>query len=57
MGRAVELVGEADDIWLARPLPAGDAARPWARVAPAADRAALAPGLGLIYLGSPLGGS
>jgi hypothetical protein len=54
MSRAVELVGEADDIWLAKPLPAGDAARPWARVAPAADRAKLAPGLGLLYLESPL---
>lgn len=52
--RAVELVGEADDIWLSKSLPAGDPARPWARVAPAADRAALAPGLGLVYLESPL---
>jgi hypothetical protein len=54
MSRAVELVGDADDIWLAKPLPAGDIARPWARVAPAADRATLAPGLGLLYLESPL---
>ena len=54
VNRAVELVGAADDIWLAKPLPAGDAARPWARVAPAADRATLASGLGLIYLESPL---
>jgi len=54
MSRAVELMGEADDIWLAKPLPAGDGARPWARVAPAADRASLAPGLGLVYLESPL---
>jgi len=52
--RAVELLGEADDIWLAKPLPAGDAARPWVRVAPAADRASLASGLGLVYLESPL---
>lgn len=52
--RAVELVGEADDIWLAKPLPPGDSARPWARVAPAADRVALAPGLGLVYLETPL---
>jgi tetratricopeptide (TPR) repeat protein len=52
--RAVELLGEADDIWLAKPLPAGDAARPWARMAPDADRASLATGLGLVYLESPL---
>ena len=52
--RAVELLGEADDIWLAKPLPAGDAARPWMRVAPAADRASLVSGLGLVYLESPL---
>ena len=52
--RAVELLGEADDIWLAKPLPAGDAARPWVRVAPVADRAALMSGLGLVYLESPL---
>ncbi len=54
VSRVVELMGEADDIWLAKPLPAGDPARPWARVAPAADRASLAPGLGLVYLESPL---
>lgn len=54
LGRAVELVGEADDIWLARPLPEGDPSRPWSRVAPAADRAALTPGLGLVYLETPL---
>jgi hypothetical protein len=54
VNRAVELLGEADDIWLAKPLPAGDPARPWARVAPAADRALLPSGLGLIYLESPL---
>jgi len=54
VNRAVELLGEADDIWLAKPLPVDDAARPWARVAPAADRAALPSGLGLIYLESPL---
>jgi len=54
VSRAVELIGEADDIWLAKPLPAGDAARPWMRVAPDADRASLAPGLGLVYLESPL---
>jgi tetratricopeptide (TPR) repeat protein len=54
IGRAVELLGEADDIWLAKPLPAGDPARPWARVAPSADRASLASGLGLVYLESPL---
>lgn len=52
--RAVELLGEADDIWLAKPLPAGDAARPWVRVAPAADRASLASGLGLVYLETTL---
>lgn len=52
--RAVELVGEADDLWLTKPLLAGDSGRPWARVAPAADRAALAPGLGLLYLERPL---
>jgi hypothetical protein len=52
--RAVELVGEADDIWLAKPLPAGDPARPWTRTSPAADRASLVPGLGLVYLESPL---
>lgn len=55
VSRAVELIGDADDIWLAKPLPAGDPARPWARVAPAADRASLASGLGLVYLESPLG--
>jgi tetratricopeptide repeat protein len=55
VSRAVELLGEADDIWLAKPLPAGDPARPWMRVAPDADRAALASGLGLVYLESPLG--
>jgi hypothetical protein len=54
IGRAVELVGDPDDIWLAKPLPAGDPARPWARMAPAADRASLAPGLGLVYLEQPL---
>lgn len=54
VSRAVELVGEADDIWLAKPLPSGDAARPWMRVAPAADRASLVSGLGLVYLESPL---
>ncbi len=54
VNRAVELVGAADDIWLAKPLLAGDAARPWMRVAPAADRASLASGLGLVYLESPL---
>lgn len=54
VSRAVELMGEADDLWLAKPLPAGDPARPWARVAPAADHASLAPGLGLVYLESPL---
>ncbi len=54
VSRAVELVGAADDIWLAKPLPAGDAARPWARVSPTADRASLASGLGLVYLESPL---
>lgn len=52
--RAVELLGEADDIWLAKPLPAGDPARPWVRVEPSADRAALRSGLGLVYLESPL---
>ncbi|MBI5776940.1 MAG: hypothetical protein HY444_06070, partial [Nitrospirae bacterium] len=54
VNRAVELLGTADDIWLAKPLPAGDPARPWARVAPDADRASLASGLGLVYLESPL---
>jgi len=54
VSRAVELMGEADDIWLAKPLPAGDPARPWARVAPPADLASLAPGLGLVYLENPL---
>jgi len=54
VSRAVELVGEADDIWLAKSLPAGDAARPWARMVPAADRSSLASGLGLVYLESPL---
>lgn len=52
--RVVELLGQADDIWLAKPLPSGDSARPWMRVAPAADRASLASGLGLVYLESPL---
>ena len=55
--RALELIGEADDLWLAKPLPAGDSARPWARVAPGADRASLAPGIGLLYLDAPLEGS
>ena len=54
MSRAVELVGAAGDIWLAKPLPAGDMTRPWARVSPAADHASLASGLGLVYLESPL---
>ncbi len=54
VSRAVELMGEADDLWLAKPLPAGDPARPWSRVAPAADRASLTPGLGLVYTQSPL---
>ena len=54
VSRAVELIGDADDIWLAKPLPAGDPARPWTRVAPATDRASLTPGLGLVYLESPL---
>ncbi len=52
--RTVELLGDADDIWLAKPLPAGDPARPWARVAPGADRASLAAGMGLVYLDTPL---
>ncbi|MGH7260802.1 MAG: hypothetical protein ACREI9_08990, partial [Nitrospiraceae bacterium] len=52
--RTVELLGDADDIWLAKPLSAGDPARPWARVAPGADRAALAAGIGLVYLDAPL---
>jgi tetratricopeptide (TPR) repeat protein len=56
-GRALELIGEADDLWLAKPLPAGDSARPWARVTPAADRVSLAPGIGLLYLDAPLEGS
>lgn len=52
--RAVELVGESDDIWLAKPLPAGDGGRPWARVAPSADRTSLAAGMGLVYLETPV---
>lgn len=55
VNRAVELVGAAYDIWLTKPLLAGDVARPWTRVAPAADRASLASGLGLVYLENPLG--
>lgn len=54
VARAVELLGEADDIWLTKPLPAGDPLRPWTRIAPAADRASLASGLGLLYLERPL---
>lgn len=52
--RTVELLGDADDIWLAKPLSAGDPARPWARIAPRADRASLAAGIGLVYLDAPL---
>ena len=52
--RTVELLGDADDIWLAKPLSAGDAVRPWARIAPKADRASLSAGIGLIYLDAPL---
>lgn len=54
LDRTVELLGNADDIWLAKLLPTGDPARPWARVAPGADRASLAAGMGLIYVDTPL---
>jgi len=56
-GRALELIGEADDLWLAKTLPTGDSARPWVRVTPGTDRASLAPGMGLLYLETPLDGS
>lgn len=52
--RTVELMGTADAIWLTKPLAAGDPTKPWVRLTAAADRAALAPGLGLLYLEHPL---
>jgi hypothetical protein len=54
LDRTVELLGDVDDVWLAKPLPAGDPSRPWAGVAPRADRASLAAGMGLVYLDAPL---
>jgi tetratricopeptide (TPR) repeat protein len=54
LDRTVELLGDADDIWLVKPLPAGDPARPWAGIAPRADRASPAAGMGLVYLDCPL---
>jgi hypothetical protein len=54
LDRTVELLGEANDVWLVKPLPAGDPARPWARIAPKADRASPAAGIGLVYLDAPL---
>ncbi len=54
LDRTVELLGDTDDIWLVKPLSAGDPARPWAGIAPKADRASLAAGIGLVYLDAPL---
>lgn len=48
--RAIELIGNAEQVWVAVPLPEGDLAQPRRLLKPASDRAALAKGIGLIYV-------
>jgi hypothetical protein len=54
LARAVELIGQAEAIWLAKPLGSGDPLRPWTRLAPEANHPMLESGLGVLYLERPL---
>ena len=48
----IDLIGEAERIWVAIPLPAGETARLVERVHPTTDRDAFIKGISLIYLGT-----
>jgi len=50
--RMVDLIGEAERVWVAAPLPAGGSTRLAQRVHPTTDRDAFAKGIGLIYMGT-----
>ncbi|HKW86692.1 MAG TPA: hypothetical protein VJM82_06460, partial [Nitrospiraceae bacterium] len=48
--RLIELLGGADRIWVAAPLPEGDLAGLGERLRPTADRASRAKGIGVMYM-------
>lgn len=48
----IEMIGEAERIWVAIPLPAGETARLVERVHPTTDRDAFIKGISLIYTGT-----
>jgi tetratricopeptide (TPR) repeat protein len=50
--RMVDLIGDAERIWVAIPLPAGETARLVERVHPTTDRDAFIKGISLIYMGT-----
>jgi hypothetical protein len=50
LSRAIAVIGEAHRIWATIPFPAGESGRLRERLHPAADRAALPDGIGLIYV-------
>ena len=50
--RMVDMIGEAERIWVAIPLPAGETARLVERVHPTTDRDAFIKGISLIYTGT-----
>ncbi|MGH7429517.1 MAG: tetratricopeptide repeat protein [Candidatus Methylomirabilaceae bacterium] len=50
--RMIDLIGDAERIWVATPLPAGASARLAQRVPPTTNRDAFAKGVGLIYVGT-----
>jgi hypothetical protein len=49
LSRAVEVIGEANRVWIAIPLPAGELDRVAERVRPDVDRASLPRGIGVMY--------
>ena len=48
--RLIELLGGADQIWVATPLPEGGLVRLGDRLKPTTDRASLAKGIGVMYV-------
>ena len=50
--RMIDLIGDAERIWIAAPLPVGELARLAERVHPATDRDAFPKGVSLLYMGN-----
>jgi len=50
--RMIDLIGDAERVWVAAPLPARESARLAQRLHPTTDRDAFAKGISLIYMGT-----